>query len=85
MPVKRRASKHRPHLTPDLRPLAERYLTLAEAHGAAILGEAEDLYRDGRFEECIDLGSKVRLALGIRPWEDDRAIIEAALKGAERQ
>ena len=83
MPVKRRTSKHKPRITPELRPLAERYLTLAEAHGAAICDGDEEFYRDGRHEELQRVGSKVRVALGIRPWEDAEAIIEAALREAE--
>ena len=81
MPVKRRTSKHRPRLRPELRPKARRYLELTNAHLAAIRDEpgAEAFYSDGRHEESCELGSELCRALVIRPWEDDRAIIEAAL------
>ena len=85
MPIKRRASKHRPHLTPELRPKAERLLELQEEHVAAIQTGDDAVYEAGGLEAIHALGPEVHAALGIRPWEDGEAIIQAALEEAERE
>ncbi|HSM29834.1 MAG TPA: hypothetical protein VK854_03970, partial [Woeseiaceae bacterium] len=40
---------------------------------------------NGRHHESCELAGKIHAALGIEPWEDDLAIIEAALKAADRE
>lgn len=82
MPVKRRASKHKPRLTPEMRPKAERLLELNEQHLAAIQGEDDSFYEDGRHEELVRLLPGVHAALGIAPWEDGDDVIRAALQAA---
>ena len=74
----KRAARFKP-ITPDLRQKIERFLLLDDAHHAAICGGDQSFYDDGRHEELITLGTEVRQALSIRPWDDDVAILQAAL------
>ena len=70
----------RPHLTPEMRVKAERLLALTKAHREAITSGSDDFYDDGRHHELVALMPEVNAALGIMPWKDDVAALEAALE-----
>lgn len=80
MPVKRRKSKNKPRLTPELEPKAKRLLVLMADHHEAIRGNDEAFYTDGRHAELQTPVCEVHHALNIYPWEDAEPIIRAALK-----
>ncbi len=80
MPTKRRSSKKRGcTITPELRVIAERLLELHDAHSDAITTDDDAFYDDGRHQELVDLLPLVYLPLGIKPWDDDEAMLRAAL------
>ena len=74
----KRAAKYKP-VTPDLRGKIKRLLVLHNAHMSAIQGGCQQFYHDGRHQELLDLMAVVNPALGIRPWDDEEAILLAAL------
>ena len=82
MTTKRRAidrGHRRARMTPELRAKAERLLQLSQDHLAAIRGGPQDFYTDGRHEELVALGPEVRMALGIKPWDDQERLLREAL------
>ena len=66
-------------MTPALRPLAERLLELEEAHIHAVRTGEDAFYRDGRHQELVELLPTVHKALGIKPWDNDYAMLRDAL------
>ena len=70
---------HRPRLTPEMRAKAERLLQLSEDHADAIRGGSQAFYEDGRHGELVELIPEVYPILGIKPWDDDLAMLRAAL------
>jgi len=80
MPARRSNIRRKEHaITPELLPLAERLMELEDAHLAAIRGEDEGFYEDGRHQKLLELLPIVHHALGIKPWHDDRAMLRQAL------
>ena len=80
MPARLAHVRRKEHaLTPQLLPLAERLMELEDAHCAAVNGEDEAFYEDGRHEELLKLLPIVHHALGIKLWEDGRAMLRQAL------
>ncbi len=69
----------RPRLTDGLLAQAERLLELQDAHLAAIRGEDEGFYEDGRHQKLLELLPIVHHELGIKPWHDARAMLRQAL------
>jgi hypothetical protein len=80
IPVKRTLAKVRTRkLPPQLFPAAERLRELEEAHMAAIRGDDEAFYTDGRHHELVSLLPVISAALDIKPWEDLDAIVREAI------
>ena len=75
-PIKR-TTKAR--LTPELRAKIQILIQLNTEHLAAIRGQDDDFYRDGRHEEELHLTDIVYLALSIHLWDDADTILQAAL------
>lgn len=63
--------------------MAERLLELHDAHMDAITTDDDAFYDDGRHQELVDLAPIVDQALGIRPWQNGRARLRAALAANE--
>jgi hypothetical protein len=74
----RRVAKFKP-ITPDLRSKVKKLIGLNDAHAEAIRGGDQSFYSDGRHDELLALTTEVHAALGVKPWEDDRAKLHAAL------
>jgi hypothetical protein len=89
MPVKKRSPKARVGVIRDdaMRTKVVRLLALNDDHLAAIQSTSNDqaFYRDGRHNELTKLVGEVHPALGIRPWEDSTAMLEAALAAYDKR
>jgi hypothetical protein len=75
----RRPKRLNVRITPELRSRIERLVELNAAHLAAIRGGDQSFYDDGRHEEMCEIGTEVRQALGIKPWDDEIEALQAAL------
>jgi hypothetical protein len=79
-PVKR--SDASAGIAPELLDKIKGLARLTKDHIHAIRSGETAFYEQGQHEELCKLNALVYPALGIRPWDDDFAVIEAALKGA---
>jgi hypothetical protein len=77
----KRVAKYKP-ITTDLRRKIKRLIVLTDAHIDAIQGGDQSFYEDGRHEELLAILPEVHAALGIKPWHDDRDMLERALEAA---